>query len=303
MPAPAQRQPDAMPEPGMTVAQARRALADAFRGAGLDSPELDARLLTGHALALDHAGLAAHGARRLDADETRTLAALAARRLDREPVARILGEKEFWGLALRITGATLVPRPETETLVEAALEAIDRGGPRSRPLRIADLGTGTGALLLALLSELPGAVGIGTDVSAEALAVARDNARRLGLAARARFATCDFGEGLAGGLDLVVCNPPYVATSDIAALAPEVRCDPVRALDGGADGLSCYRTLAAQAGRLLGRDGALVVELGFGQEQAVSDLFGAAGLAPAPARADLGGVPRALTARVATLTP
>jgi release factor glutamine methyltransferase len=288
---------------GMTIAQARRALADAFRQAGLDSPELDARLLTGHAMALDHTGLAAASSRRLNDGEARTLAALATRRLRREPVARILGVKEFWGLPLRITAATLVPRPETETVVEAALAAIDRGGPRSRIMRIADLGTGSGALLIALLTELPNACGIGTDVSREALAVARGNAARLGLGSRTQFAASDFGAALDEQFDLVVSNPPYIASGDIASLAPEVLHDPRRALDGGADGLACYRVIGGQAPRLLKPAGDLVVELGVGQEAAVAALFRSAGLAPSPARADLAGISRALHARVATKTP
>jgi len=281
---------------GATIAQARRTLAEAFRRAGLDSPELDARLLTGHALGLDHTALTVESDRELSDQEIGTLAALAARRLKREPVARILGRKEFWGLGLRITEATLVPRPETETLVETALAAIDSEGPRNRALRIADLGTGSGALLLALLHELPNATGIGTDVSHEALAAAADNAGRLGLAARAEFATGDFGAALEGRFDLVVSNPPYVASGDIGTLDPEVRHDPRRALDGGTDGLDGYRTIAVQARRLLKASGHLVVELGAGQEPAVAALFQAAGLAPSPARPDLAGIPRALHA-------
>ena len=289
----------------MTVAQARRALADAFRRAGLDSPELDARLLVGHALGLDHTGLTIESGRSLGDDPARALAALAARRLGREPVARILGVKEFWGLPLRLNEATLVPRPETETVVEAALAAIDPqgAGPRTRALRIADLGTGSGALLLALLTELPNATGIGTDISREALEAARDNAGRLGLAARAAFAASDFGAALTGTFDLMVSNPPYIASGDIAMLAPEVRHDPRRALDGGADGLACYRTIAGQAPELLKPTGHLVVELGIGQEPDVAALFRAAGLAPSSARRDLAGIPRALHARVATMTP
>jgi release factor glutamine methyltransferase len=286
-----------------SVAQARRALADAFRQAGLDSPELDARLLTGHALGLDHTELTIESGRGLGDEAARALAALAARRLDREPVARILGVKEFWGLPLRLNDATLVPRPETETVVEAALAAIDRDGPRTRALRIADLGTGSGALLIALLSELPNASGIGTDISREALGAARDNAGRLGIASRAAFAACDFGAALSGHFDLVVSNPPYVASGDIATLAPEVRHDPRRALDGGADALACYRTIAGQAPKLLKPAGHLVVELGIGQEPAVAALFRAAGLASSAARHDLAGIPRALHARVATMTP
>ena len=289
--------------PGMTIAEARRALSGEFRRAGLESPDLDARVLTGYALGLDQTGLAVNAGRALGDAEARSLATLAARRLTREPVARIVGVKEFWGLSLRVSAATLVPRPETETLVETALAAIDRDGARTRSLRIADLGTGSGALLLALLSELPNALGIGTDVSREALAVARDNAERFGFGARAQFVACNFGAALAGGFDLVVSNPPYVASGDIATLAPEVRHDPRRALDGGADGLDCYRAIAGQARALLAPDGHLVVELGSGQEQAAAALFRRAGLAPSAARADLAGIPRALHARVATMRP
>jgi release factor glutamine methyltransferase len=283
---------------GTTAAQARRALADAFRAAGLDTPELDARVLVGHALGLDHTGLTLAGERKLDGDEARMVSALAVRRLAREPVARILGVREFWGLPLHLNAATLVPRPETETVVEAALAAIDEDGARTRALRIADLGTGSGALLIALLSELPNASGIGTDVSPEALAAACANAGRSGVLPRARFAACDFGSALDGGYDLVVSNPPYIASGDLAALPPEVRHDPRRALDGGADGFDCYRAIAAQAPRLLKHRGHLVAELGVGQAPAVAELFRAAGLVPSPARADLAGIPRALHARL-----
>jgi release factor glutamine methyltransferase len=289
--------------PDMTVAQARRALTDAFRQGGLDSPELDARLLVGHALGLDHTALAAEPGRRLDGREAQAISALAARRLKREPVARILGEQEFWGLALRLNAATLVPRPETETVVETALAAIERRGPRSRALRIADLGTGSGALLIALLSELPNAHGVGTDIGDAALTAARDNAQRLGLGSRAEFTIGDFGATLTGAFDLVVSNPPYIESGIIATLPPEVRHDPRRALDGGADGLDCYRTIAGQVPKLLSAGGDLVVELGIGQEAAVAALFHSAGLMPSPARPDLAGIPRALHARVATMTP
>jgi release factor glutamine methyltransferase len=291
------------PTLGMTIEQARRALANDFHAADLDSPELDARLLVGHALGLDHAGLTSAAKRRIDRTEAHTIDALAARRLGREPVARILGSKEFWGLALAVTTETLVPRPETETVVEAALAAVDAGGPRTRALRIADLGTGSGALLLALLSELPNATGIGTDVSEPALNTARDNAIRLGLRARAHFAACDFGATLPGGFDLIVSNPPYVASGDIASLAPEVQHDPHRALDGGADGLAAYRAIAADAPRLLAPEGHLVIELGAGQEDRVAALFRGQGLAVAPSCHDLTGIPRALTAAFAAITP
>jgi len=281
----------------LTIAGARRAMAAQFRARGMESPELDARILVGHALGLDHAALAAAAERCLGAEQADAIAALAQRRLAREPVARILGRKEFWSLALRVDAATLVPRPETETVVEAALKASDAQGPRARIKRIADLGTGCGALLLALLSELPDAFGVGTDASVGALEVARDNARRLG-STRAAFVACDMAAALRGPFDLIVSNPPYVATPDIAALAPEVRdFEPRLALDGGPDGLDFYRMIAATAAALLAPDGALVVELGTGQTEPVTALFGAAGLAPSPPRPDLTGMPRALIAR------
>ncbi len=285
-----------------TVSGARRALTEKFRAAGLDTPELDARILVGRALGLDHPALTAAAARKLREDERDAIEALARRRLAREPVARIVGEKEFWSLRFLVDATVLVPRPETETMVEEALATVDaeglRGeGLRAPELRVADLGTGSGALLLALLSELPRAFGVGTDISAVALRLARANAERLKID-RARFLACDLAAALAGPFDLIVSNPPYVATGDIAALAPEVRdFDPRIALDGGADGLNFYRAIAAAVPMLLKPGGALVVELGAGQAQPVAGLFAAAGLVPSPARADLSGTPRALVAK------
>jgi release factor glutamine methyltransferase len=279
-----------------TLDAARRALAEKFAAAGLDSPQLDARILVGHALGLDHAALLAAAERVLSADEDSAIAVLVERRLAHEPVARIVGTKEFWSLDLRIDDATLVPRPETETVVEAVLAAIDRRGARARALRIVDLGTGSGAILLALLSELKNAHGIGSDINPRALAVARDNAVRLGQG-NVAFVACDLAAALRGPFDLIVANPPYIASSDIATLAPEVRLfDPRLALDGGADGLNFYRAIAAAAAELLTPDGAVVVEIGAGQAEPVATIFAAAGLVPSPPRPDLHGVPRALIA-------
>lgn len=277
-----------------TIATMRRELARRFRDGGLDAPELDARILVGHALGLDHAALAVHADRPLSSDETKAIEALAQRRLDHEPVARILGAREFWGLSFKLNAATLVPRPETETVVEAALAVL--GDARGRALRIADLDTGSGALLLALLSELPAAWGVGTDISPAALDCARANAAALSLAGRAAFVACDHGAALDGGFDLIVANPPYVTTAEIAGLPPEVRdFDPRQALDGGSDGLSAYRAIANDGCRLLAPGGILVLELGAGQLDAVSSLSAAAGLMPvAPCRTDLSGIPRAL---------
>jgi release factor glutamine methyltransferase len=280
-----------------TVADVRRALTGEFRAGGIDTPELDARILIGAALGLDHAALAAAGTRVLDAGEESAIAAIARRRLAHEPVARIVGMKEFWSLMLRLDAATLVPRPETETVVEAALAAIDFTGPRSRALRIADLGTGTGAILLAILSELKNSFGVGSDVNPGALVVARENARRLGLT-RAAHVACDMAAAMSGPFDLVVSNPPYIASGDIAALPPEVRLfDPRLALDGGADGLDFYRAIAASVPALLAPSGVVVVELGSGQAKPVMTLFAGAGLVSIPPKPDLNGVPRALVAR------
>jgi release factor glutamine methyltransferase len=284
-------------EAGADIEAARRHLAREFRSHGLDTPELDARVLVGHALGLDHAALAAQSRRVLSSDEAHAVAALAARRLAREPVARIVGHKEFWGLPLRLNADTLLPRPETETVVEAALAAV--GDRRSGAMRIADIGTGSGALLIALLSELPGAFGVGTDISLLALDCAHGNAQALGLGTRAAFVACDYGAALAGKVDLLVSNPPYVARDDIATLQSEVRdFDPRRALDGGPDGLDGYRAIAADAQRLLAPTGILALELGQGQREAVTALFAAAGLASAAVKNDLAGVPRALILRL-----
>ncbi len=289
--------------PGLTVGAARRIAAQTLRQAGIDTADLDARILTGHATALDHAALIAQADRILDGTQAAALDGMLARRQAGEPVARIVGIKEFWGLPLRVTPATLVPRPETETVVETALGLVGSGRLRGHALRIADLGTGTGALLLALLSELPDAAGVATDIDPAALSAARDNARALDLHERAHFVACDFATALQGGFDLVVCNPPYIASGEIDGLDTEVRHDPRRALDGGNDGLACYRAIAADARRLLAPGGHLVVELGLGQERPVAELLRAGGLEPMPARPDLSGIGRALPARVAAFTP
>jgi len=282
---------------GASVSETVRLMAQAFRQAGLEDAEIDARALLGHALQLDRAQLISHSDRILAAREIEAASALAARRLKREPVARILGHKEFWNQMLQVTPAVLVPRPETETVVEAALAFVVRGGSRMEKLRILDIGTGSGALLLALLGELPNATGIGTDLSAAALAVARANAEANGLGSRCTFVACDFAAGVQGPFDLIVSNPPYIPRGEIASLAPEVRdYDPTLALDGGTDGLDGYRAIAAEARRLLAPSGSLIVELGGGQEPAVRALFTNAGLTVTAAHNDLTGIARALDA-------
>jgi release factor glutamine methyltransferase len=280
---------------GQTVETARRALATRFRQQGIDSAELDARLLTGGAFGLDLTGLIAATTRIVTPDEAAHLENFLQRRLAGEPVARILGVKEFWGLTLNLSAATLVPRPDTETVVELALEVCRRQERR----RIADIGTGSGAILLALLSELPDATGIGTDISLEALRMARNNAARLGLTQRAAFVACNYTAALSGPFDLIVSNPPYIRSADIAGLDREVReYDPPRALDGGPDGLAAYRVIAPDAARLLAPGGTLIVEAGYGQSGPIAELMSATGLTPdVPPKADLAGIPRAVAGR------
>jgi release factor glutamine methyltransferase len=275
-------------------------MVQTFKLAGIDEPEADARLLLGHALRLDRTKLFSQSDRLLDAREVAAISALTARRLNREPVSRIFGRKEFWSLLLDVTDAVLAPRPDTETVVEAALDFIKRDGSRLKPLRILDIGTGSGALLLALLSELTSASGIATDISPAAIDVARGNAERLGLSARCGFVVCNIADGITGPFDLIVSNPPYIAHSEIETLDPEVRDhDPALALDGGVDGLDAYRAIATETERLLAPGGRLIVELGAGQEPSVRDLFTMAGMTIIAARDDLAGIPRALSASFA----
>ncbi len=284
---------------GQTVEAARRALTARLKSSAIDSAELDARILVGAALDLDLTGVIAAASRPLTSDQSIRLEDFARRRLSGEPIARILELKEFWGLPLKLSAATLVPRPDTETVVELGLEMLRAAPDRGRRLRIADIGTGSGAILLALLSELPEACGFGTDISVAALRTASANAARLGLAPRAMFAACDYAAALSGTFDLIVSNPPYVRSAEIADLAIEV-CDhdPRRALDGGTDGLDAYRALVPQAARLLARGGTLVVEVGHGRSQEVEGLMTAAGLTlQRPPKADLAGIRRALAGR------
>lgn len=284
-------------EPG-TVAVLRRDLARRLAAAGVDSPALDARILIGHALGLTLTGIIAAADRAVSTADLAAIETLAARRLRCEPVARITGTREFWGLPFAVTPQVLVPRPETETVVEQALAAVAGTGGGST-LRIADLGIGSGAILVALLRELPQATGLGTDRDGAVLAAARANARALGVLSRASFAVCDFGDAVASsGCDVVVTNPPYVRTADIAGLDCEVRdFDPLPALDGGPDGLAAYRVIAAQAARILRPGGVFVAEIGHGQGAAVTALLAGAGFAAVAVAPDLAGQERAVVTR------
>jgi release factor glutamine methyltransferase len=284
---------------GQTIETARRMLTARLRTNSIDSAEFDARILIGAVLGLDLTGMIAAAERRVTAAEAARLEDAVRRRVAREPVARIIGVREFWGLPLQLSAATLVPRPDTETVVELALEMLQPSANPDRRFRVADIGTGSGAILLALLSELPDAYGVGTDISVAALRTASRNAAQLGLVGRAGFVACDYAAALSGNLDLIVSNPPYIRSADIAGLSIEVRdYDPLLALDGGTDGLDAYRALIPQAARLLAPGAALVVEAGHGQSGEIQGLIDAAGLTcERPPKADLAGIRRAVAGR------
>jgi release factor glutamine methyltransferase len=275
----------------MTVAEALSQASRRLAEAGVDNPRLDARLLLAASLGLPVADVPLLGERLLAAHEEAAFESRIARRVAREPASRILGSREFWSLPFALGTDTLDPRPDSETLVEAALAQF---GPE--PRRVLDLGTGSGCLLLAILSERPSWSGIGLDIAPGAIAVARDNAKRLGLAERARFETGDWQE-TAGAFDLIVANPPYIPSDEIASLAPEVgRYEPRRALDGGADGLDAYRSLAPVIAGHLQPDGRTVLEIGKGQGDHVAVILSAAGVNVRDRRRDLSGIERCLVA-------
>lgn len=263
---------------------------------GIAEPQADGRILLEEATGFTRSGLLQRLDEPLGRDAAERLASMLARRLDREPVFRIIGRREFWGLDLEVTPAVLDPRPDTETVVSAALAALV--SRRLGPLRILDLGTGSGAILLALLSELPGASGVGLDRSPGACAVARRNAAACRLADRATIVEGDFATEFSERFDLVVSNPPYIEADAIATLAPEVRDhDPRLALDGGPDGLTAYRTICPLLPRLLVKGGFAVLEVGAGQAHSVAALFHAAGCTGTTVHRDLGGHERAVMSR------
>lgn len=279
-------------KPSPTIGEARSRTTARLRQAGLPSAAFEARALIGGVLGLSREEMLAHPDRRLTAAEGARLGRALERRAGGEPLARITGVREFWSLPIGLGADTLVPRPETETVVEAVLELI---GDRDRDTVILDLGTGSGCILFALLSELPRARGLGVDLSAGALACAEENAERLGFAGRARFRQGDWGRGLARKFDIVVANPPYIAERERAGLAAEVReFDPDLALFAGVDGLAAYRRLAPDFARLLKPEGIGVVELGAGQAAAVNRIFKESRLFVGVAKRDLAGHERAL---------
>lgn len=269
--------------------------AGVLRAAGVEGPRRDARVLIGALLGVEMAAMLAHPERAVSGEERARVEAAIARRAAREPVSRILGHREFWGLDFGLGAETLDPRPDSETVVAALLERI---AGVERP-RVLDLGTGTGCLLLAVLAERPDATGVGVDAAEGAVRVAAENAAALGLASRAEFVVRDWTapgwrEGL-GRFDAVIANPPYIPDGDIPGLEPEVRAfDPMRALAGGADGLDPYRLLIPQLPQLLVSGGVSAFEVGIGQAEAVAALYIAAGMRAGGIADDLGGVPRAV---------
>lgn len=286
------RAADETPAAGTIAPAARARLLErgcaVLRAAGIDSPRREARLLLAHALGIGMTDLVRDPHQPADPAAYETM---LARRAAREPLAYILGTREFWSLEFGVSPATLIPRPESETLIEAAVAAF---AGRKSPRHILDLGTGSGCLLLAALHEFPLAFGVGVDRSPAAARIAAANAAGLALADRALFLCADWGTALRGGFDLVLCNPPYIATSELRGLMPEVRRhEPATALDGGADGLAAYRQVIATLCCVLPPDGVAVLELGIGQDSAVAALAAHAGLA-ATTRPDLAGIARAM---------
>lgn len=300
MPEPRLRDSNGTRYDGVSLAAAMSSACEKLARAGIEEPMVDVRRLACAATGQSAAELLASRERPLRPDERATLDFMVTRRAGREPVSRILGWRGFWNLDLVVTPAVLDPRPETETLVEAALELAREMGAR-RPLRILDIGTGSGAVILALLSELRDAKGVGSDISAAALEVARENARRHGLSDRVDFRLADGLDGIEGPFDIVVSNPPYIETNAIAALEPEVTIfDPRAALDGGADGLAAYRKFATSLPRVLPH-GAVAFEVGAGQHDAVIEILRSALAPKAPlhftCRRELSGMTRVVAAK------
>ncbi|MEG9883677.1 MAG: peptide chain release factor N(5)-glutamine methyltransferase [Hyphomicrobiales bacterium] len=271
-----------------------------LRQAALTTADLDARLLVCAALGEDRMSILRYPDRPVSREECDHCAGLIARRLSGEPVSRILNKREFWGLPFALSPATLDPRPDTETIVAETLELLSRQSPRRPKPRILDLGTGSGCILLALLHSLSDAWGVGTDRSHQAIATAHDNSVRLGLKARASFVCCDWDGAVNGPFDVIVANPPYIPTGDIARLMPEVlKFDPIMALDGGTDGLAAAHQIIPMAWQKLRPGGWFVMEIGAGQAKQVSALFSQTGFRPDPAisphRRDLAGHIRVVT--------
>jgi len=257
----------------LTIAAARRWGLATLNGAGIDSAGLDVRRLLAAVLELPEAQILARPEHHLSPERAQMFAAFIERRRGREPVSRILGARAFYGRSFAVSPATLDPRPESETLIETTLDVVRREGWSSLPLRILDVGTGTGCLILTLLSELPRATGLGTDLSEAALEVARDNAAALGLSQRVGWRASDLLENVAEQFHIVISNPPYLREAELAAVDPEVsRFDPHLALNGGEDGLEIFRRLSKGIGKVV-RNGWVVLEVGHDQADSVAEMI------------------------------
>ena len=269
-------------------------VASMLSRAGYAEPRRAARRLVASTLDLTPAELLSHSEQVLDEQHTGRVRRALDRMAEHEPLSRIVGRREFWGLEFTLCGDTLDPRPETETVVEAVLRRVL---DRDAPLRFLDLGTGTGCILLALLSEFPAATGFGVDLALGAVMTARRNAAALGLAERAHFLVGDWGTAMSGKFDVIASNPPYIASAALADLPPEVALyDPCLALDGGADGLGAYRALVVELARLLQPGAVLVIEVGFSQAPAVAAMLRASGMAIEGCERDLAGIARCVVA-------
>lgn len=278
-----------------TLGTAYRNIVDQLRGAGIETAELDARLLLSAATGIGDVALISQPETVLDDAACLKLEKLVTGRVAGKPVSRLLGTREFWGLAFALNADTLDPRPDSETLIETVLSHFD---DRSAELRFLDLGTGTGCLLLALLSEYPCAQGLGVDCAEGAVAVAADNAADLALGDRGRFQKGNWGGTVDGPFEVIVSNPPYIPSRDIATLSTEVReHDPRLALDGGLDGLDAYRLIAGDTARLLVVGGVGFWEFGIGQGPDVAAIAEEAGLRVVETVKDLGGIARVLVVK------
>lgn len=281
-----------------TVSAELAAARKRLQMAGVADPPLDARLLIGEVIAFSLTDFVMKPDRPLTQEEQARIASMIERRAGGEPVHRILGHREFHGLDLLLSKDTLEPRPDTEILVDALLPALKEAVSHKGSARILDLGTGTGAICLALLKECPDATGIGSDISTGALETAAKNASRNGLETRFEIMQSDWFEKISGSFDIIVSNPPYIRSDIVTTLDREVRHhDPMAALDGGQDGLAPYRLIAADAGRFLVENGIVGVEIGFDQRLDVSAIFASNGFSLVDAVKDYGGNDRVLIFR------
>lgn len=284
----------------LTLYQLYRRTLRTLKSAGLVTPETDAKLLLEHATGTTQLDLIVNQDMEIDEDKVDALDLIVARRIAGEPVHRILGWREFHGLRLALSPGTLEPRPDTETLVDAVVPHLKALEARGISPRIIDLGTGTGAIALALLKECRKATAVGVDISEEALATAGDNASSEGISFRFEALRSDWFAQVEGKFHAIVSNPPYIRSNEIAGLQREVRMfDPAAALDGGPDGLTAYRILAAQSASFLQPDGIVAIEIGHDQQAEVTDLFEAQGYIVISAPKDLGGNDRVLVFRMA----